>query len=103
MKDKKKMVESIGLNEMVVALRKDLLTAQEEGAGQDLRFKVDEIDIEVDIVTTKEASPGASVKFWVYNAELKTKFSEVRTHRLCLKLTPKTSNGDLEVSDEDTK
>ncbi len=100
---KKKVMGNIGLSEMVVSLRKELIEAQEKGAEQDLRFKVNEIEIEVDIVTTKEASPGAGVEFWVFSAELNTKFSDVRTHRLRLKLTPQTPDGDLEISNEDVR
>lgn len=97
------MKEDIGLNEMVVALRKELLAAQEEGAGQDLKFKIDEIELELELVTTKDGEVGGGVKFWVYNAEMKGTFGKARTHRLLLKLKPETKGGDTRIADNDTK
>ncbi len=96
-------MEKLGLNEMIVALRRELLLAQQNGQKEDLRFKVEDIDVEVDVATTKEGEGIGSVKFWVYNAGLKAKLGEVRTQKLRLRLKPLTSVGDLEISDEDEK
>jgi len=97
------MKDEIGLGEMVVALRKELLQAQEEGDEKALKFKVDEIELDVELVTTKGGAVGAGVKFWVYNAEMKGKLEHARTHRLHLKLKPEMKGGDLRIADEDEK
>lgn len=96
-------MKEIGLKEMVVALRKELLDAQKEAAEQDLKFNVEEIDMEIELVTTREGEGGGSVKFWVYNAEMKAKLGETRNHRLLLKLKPESNGGDLNISGKDTK
>ena len=96
-------MQKIGLKEMVVALRKELLEAQEEGAKQNLKFAVEEIDIEVELVTTKEGEGEGGVKFLVYDAKMKGKLAKARTHRLHLKLKPDTNGGDLKISRKDKK
>jgi hypothetical protein len=97
------MNEEIGLKETVIALRKELLEAQKEAAGQDLKFKIEEIELELELVTSKEGEGGRGVKFWVYNAQMKAKLGKTRTHRLCLKLKPETQGGDTRIADRDTK
>lgn len=96
-------MSEIGLSEMIVALRSELLKAQTEGIEKDLKFKIEQIELEVELVTTKEGEGSGSVKFWVYNAEMKAKVGTERTHRLLLKLKPESSGGDTFVADDDTK
>ena len=97
------MTEDIGLKEAVIALRQELLEAQQEAAGQNLKFKIDEIELELELVTSKEGKGKGGVKFLVYNADLEGKLSKTRTHRLRLKLKPGGKDGDLEIADEDSK
>ncbi len=97
------MKKKIGLSEMVVALRKELLEAQQLGEEQDLRFRVDGIEVELDVATTKKAGAQGGVKFWVYNASAKAELGEVSTQKLRLKLTPSTPEGDLKISQETSK
>jgi hypothetical protein len=95
------MKQDIGLKEMVVALRKELLDAQQEAAEQDLKFKIEEIEMEVALVTSKAGKGKGGVKFLVYNADLEGSLSKTQTHRLRLKLKPE---GDtLLISREDSK
>jgi len=95
-------MDKIPLSEMLAQLRKDLLQTQEEGKGSDLKFQIEDIEIELQLATTKEAGVGGGVKFWVYNANAKVSASEANTQKLKLKLKPiGPDKKPLEVSDKD--
>lgn len=97
------MNSEIGLSDLIVSLRKEMVEAQEKGAEEHLRFTIEDIELEIEFVTTKEGEGGGGVKFWVYNAELKAKLGEQKTHRVCFKLKPKSGNGDTLLSNTDKK
>lgn len=94
--------DKIPLARMLGQLRQELLNARAEGESSDLKFQIEDIEIELQIGTTQEAGGGVGVKFWVYNADAKVNHSAVNTQRLKLKLKPKTlAGGDFDVSDPD--
>jgi hypothetical protein len=72
-------MDKIPLSEMLTQLRKELLQTQEEGKGSDLTFLIEDIEIELHLVTSKEAGGGGGVKFWVYNAEAEVNVSEAKS------------------------
>ncbi len=96
-------MNKIPLPEMLAQLRKDLLQTQEEGKGSDLKFQIEDIEIELQIVTTREAGGGGGVKFWVYDASAKVNAAEAKTQKLKLKLRPTIGldKKPLEISDRD--
>jgi len=98
-------MDKIPLSEMLAELRKELLEAKLEGQGSDLKFLIEDIEIELQIATTKEAGIDGGVKFWVYNAEAKVDISEARTQKLKLKLKPvgRDGKGEVLVSDPDRR
>jgi hypothetical protein len=94
--------KKIELAEMLTELRAQLLKARGEGAGEALKLEISDVEIEVQIATTKEAEGKGGVKFWVYNAEAGVAASEGTTQRLKLKLRPIGADGKpLAVSDKD--
>lgn len=94
--------KAIELAEMLTELRAQLLKARGEGAGKALKFEISDVEIEVQIVTTKEAEGAGGVKFWVYNAEAGVAVSEGFTQRLKLRLHPIGADGKpIPISDED--
>jgi hypothetical protein len=88
----------IPLSKMLAELRNELLRAQAEGKDSELKFQVDDIEVELQVVTTQGDTEGASVKFWVFNADAKINASEATTQKLKLKLKANTPKGTLEVS-----
>jgi hypothetical protein len=95
-------LRKIELAEMLTELRAQLLKARGEGAGEALKFEIADVEIEVQIATTKEAEGKGGVKFWVYNAEAGVAASEGTTQRLKLKMQPIGADGKpLAVSDKD--
>ena len=81
-------MDKIELPTMLGRLREDLLKTQTEGKGSDLQFRIEDIEIELQIVATEGGSGGGGVKFWVLNADAKINASEVKTQKLKLKLKP---------------
>lgn len=96
-------MENIELSEMLGQLREELLKARGQSEGSELKFQVGDIEIELQVVTTKGGKGGGGVKFWVYNAEAEVNASRANTQTLKLKLKPRVGSNKepLEVSDED--
>ncbi|MEI2808627.1 MAG: trypco2 family protein [Albidovulum sp.] len=80
---------NIELSEMIGQLREELLKARGESEGSDLKFQVEDIEIELQLVTTKAAGAKSGVKFWVINAEANANASQANTQKLKLKLKPR--------------
>ena len=93
--------ERTELADTIVSLRRELLEAQKRGEKEDLRFRVEEAEVEVQAAVTKEAGVRGGVKFWVYSAEASGKLASQAVHKISLKLEPLTSGGkeDLLISD----
>ena len=95
-------MDMIPLSEMLAELRKELLEAKWEGQSSDLKFLIEDIEIELQIVTTKGGKGGGGVKFWVYNAEAEVNASQAQTQKLKLKLKPVgRDEKPIKVSDPD--
>jgi hypothetical protein len=84
----------IPLTDTIAQLREALITAQAQGTDAPLRFEIQDIELELNVVTTKEAGGGGGVKFWVYNADAQVKASDARTQRVKLKLRPVNAEGE---------
>jgi hypothetical protein len=91
-------MDKIPLSEMLAELREELLEAQVQGEEQALKFRIEDIEIELQVGTTREGKGKGSVKFWVYNAEAGVGASQAKTQRLKLKLKPEGPKGRFEVS-----
>jgi len=96
-------MKNIELSEMLGQLREELLKARGHSEGSDLRFQIEDIEIELQIVTTKGGKGGGGVKFWVYNAEAEVDAAQAKTQKLKLKLKPivGADRKPLDVGDED--
>lgn len=80
-------MNDIPLPALLNQLRDDLLATQ-EGADKGLTFRVEEIEVELQITATQETAGGAGVKFWVVDARADLKDADVRSQKLRLKLKP---------------
>ncbi len=95
--------DRIDLAEMVVALRRELLAAQKEGDGKDLKFIVEDVDIELQVAVTKSAEVGVGVKFWLMDAKAKGDFKSEAVQKIRLKLKPEWPDGNDKISDRGRK
>ncbi|MDQ2696680.1 MAG: hypothetical protein M3Z21_15155 [Pseudomonadota bacterium] len=97
------MADKIGLVELLAELRWELVEAQNKAATEKLKFEVEDIDLELQVVTTKTGESKFGVKFWVLDAEAKGAVSSQAMQTIRLKLKPTQEGGDVLVSDEDEK
>ena len=93
----------MSLAEMIVKLRKDLREAQRQAEREDLRFQVEEIELEVQVTLAKQGEGKVGVNFWVYTAEAGGSVGQETAHTLRLKLKPSGPEGDVYVGDRDKK
>lgn len=80
----------VELAEVIKALRQELITAQQEGASEDIRFNVNNVEIELETVISKKEVAGAGLKtrFFVVDVDAKanTEFAEASKQRIKLTL-----------------
>lgn len=75
------------------ALRKDLTEAVARGDGQDLRFKVDGVDVELTVACEVGGNNKASFHVLGIGAELGGKLGTTMTHKVKLSLKPADRDG----------
>lgn len=87
-----KMVDKLQLAEVVQALREELDTAKLQAEGHNIRFNVDNIEVEFQTAVELEASAtgGGKLKFWVLDIDAKAsgKYKNATTHKIKLNLSP---------------
>jgi hypothetical protein len=81
------------LSELIAELRRELAEAQIQGQGIHPRLRIEEAEIELQVVITREDSVGIGVKFWVLNADVKDKSNDATTQKIKLKLKPSDADG----------
>jgi hypothetical protein len=79
-----------------------LAEAQIQGQGLHPRLRIEEAEIELQVVITREGSTGIGVKFWVLNADVKDKSVDATTQKIKLKLKPSDADGgDFTIAAEE--
>ncbi|MCP3956409.1 MAG: hypothetical protein GY719_01010 [bacterium] len=91
----------IRLAAVVQQLREELIEAMAAGEGEELRFDLDDVKVEVQAVVTREAQGKGGVKFWVLDAEVAGKIQDSRTQKITLSLKPRRGpGGKVTLGDE---
>lgn len=94
--------KQLELAEMIKGLRAQLAEAQREGKDKDIRFTVEDVELELQITAEKQATGGVSAKFYVFTGKLDGGKKNTVTQKLKLKLKAGKADGKpLEVADED--
>ncbi|WP_413207868.1 trypco2 family protein [Rhodospirillum sp. A1_3_36] len=98
--------DSLSLSKAIQSLRKELKEAQKEGPDAGLRFLIEDITLDLQLVASVKAEGGGSVGWSVFGAKAGAEASQTNTHRIQLKmkLAPDASGkpqliGDDEVMD----
>ena len=86
--------DRVELSSLIKNLRSQLTEAQKEGEGQDLRFTIDNIELELQLTTTHNAEINGGVKFWVVNAGGDVDVSKAAMQKLKLSMKLAESKGD---------
>lgn len=84
----------ISLSDLVAELRQELALAQEKGKGLEPRLVVEEAEIELQVEIQEDNDAEFGVKFWVFNAGMKERQSDVVTQKMRLKLKPTSKTGE---------
>jgi len=92
----------IELSDMIVGLRKELQEAQAKAEKEDLKFKVESIDVEAQVTVAKDSKVkgGAKWKFWIFGevgGEVETGVAREAVQTIRLKLTPEQSGKVVKV------
>lgn len=91
------------LSDMLVKLREELKTAQEKAKDEDLQFKLEDVEVEVQFTVSKQEMTEGGVKY-VFNVSVGEEKATQTMHKLKLKMTPETAaGGDVKVSSGKTK
>ncbi|WP_437623572.1 trypco2 family protein [Sorangium sp. So ce1151] len=83
------MAEPTELRSVIEQLRQDLQALNETVGGEDLRFAVESVDVELHVGVTREAGAEAKAKFWVLELGADGRYGTERTHTIKLTLKPR--------------
>jgi Trypsin-co-occurring domain 2 len=78
----------IELAEVIGDLRSELDRARVGGAGEELRFELGPVELEVTVGLTREGGGGAKVRFWVVELGGDARVGAANTQRIKLTLQP---------------
>ena len=95
----------IELSDMIVGLRKELQEAQAKAEKEDLKFKVDSIEVEAQVTLSQEVSGNVAGKwkFWVLGevgGKVSGTVAKEAVQTIRLKLTPEQNGGPVKVTRE---
>lgn len=95
------MSEDIPLASMIQALRRELQASEGTAEKEGLRFKVEGVELELQVAVSREAGGQGGIKFWVVNLEGKYAQTRQDVHTFKLKLLPVSGpqRGDVLVGD----
>ncbi|MDQ3150272.1 MAG: hypothetical protein M3R63_00605 [Actinomycetota bacterium] len=83
------MTERVELAQVISRLRQELSAAMREGEGEDLRFELGPVELELTVAVSREAGPNAKVRFWVVELGADGKVASQATQRITLTLDPR--------------
>ncbi|MET9625931.1 trypco2 family protein [Lentzea sp. NPDC006480] len=95
---------AVELADLIGQLRSELTEAMQAGENEDLRFELGPVELELTVAVTKEAKPGAKVKFWVVELGTDATLSSATTQKIKLTLDPRRrgQTGKVEISGAET-
>jgi len=83
------MVEdAVELADLIWELRRELSRAMWSGEHADLRFRADQVQLELTVGVEKVREPGAKVRFWVFEAGATGRRAATVTQKITLVLQP---------------
>jgi hypothetical protein len=77
---------TLELADVIKALRQELIKAQREGENEGIYFNVNNVEVELETVVTKEADGKLGMKFWVVEANAGGKYQNASKQKIKLSL-----------------
>jgi hypothetical protein len=90
----------VPLAEMIQTLRRELMRAQAEATGEKIRFELEKVELELNVVVTRTGKGHAGVEFWVVSAGGEYEKKGEMSHTIKLTLNTKESGKNILVSEE---
>ncbi|MGH3008533.1 MAG: trypco2 family protein [Gaiellaceae bacterium] len=81
------------LTDAIRQLRSQLTESMEHGEDEKLRFVLGDIDLELQVIVSKEGKGEAGIKFWLVSVGGTATASTGTTHTVRLRLTPEMKDG----------
>ena len=88
------MASQLELSQLISSLRTELAKAQSEGEGKEVRFTVEDVELELEISAEEQGEGGIAAKFYVLTTQFKANKKGAVTQRIKLKLKPQKKNMD---------
>jgi Trypsin-co-occurring domain 2 len=83
------VAEALDLADVIKSLREELNEAMVDAAGKVIQFELGPIDLEFQVVVSREAGGSGKIRFWVVELGGEGKMSSASTQVIKLQLTPK--------------
>lgn len=83
----------IRLADAIRALRRELITAMADSDKQPVRFRLDTVDLELQMEATSSTEVGGGIRFWVIDASGKTSGSSASAHTIKLHMDAAMADG----------
>ncbi|MDX3850271.1 trypco2 family protein [Streptomyces sp. AK02-01A] len=80
--------DAVELADMIWQLRQELSRAMWAGEHADLRFKAEQVELELTVAVERTREPGVKVRFWVFDANASARKANMVTQRITLTLQP---------------
>jgi len=91
----------VELTDLLTSLRSEINRARLDGAGQEVRFRIASIDLELQVAVEKTVEANAGVRFWVVSMGGKGGAKTAETHTVRLSLSAETDTGEPVLTGED--
>ncbi len=98
--------DKLELAAMIKGLRSELVKAQQEGEGEEIRFTIEDVELEVQVTAEQQKGAGVSAKFYVLTSKVDGSKKDTVTQKLKLKLKAQSEKFDpktCEMKTEPTK
>lgn len=91
----------IELAALLASLRSEISRARLDSVGKDVRFRVDAIDLELQVAVEKSVEADGGVRFWVVSMGGKGTAKSTETHVIKLSLGAVTDTGETVLTGDD--
>ncbi|MFB7370217.1 trypco2 family protein [Streptomyces sp. NPDC056222] len=91
----------IQLADLLTSLRSEISRARLDAAGKDVRFRIDSIDLELQVAVEKSAEANAGMRFWVVSLGAKGAAKSAETHTVKISLAAETDTGAPVLTGDD--
>lgn len=88
------MAQEIELFELIGQVRRDLEAARTEGEGRGIRFKLEEVELELKMVAKRGSKGEGGLKLYVLNVQAGREASHEAAQTIRIKMTPERDEPD---------